>query len=582
MDLGRLGAAAQLGEALAGARVPHAHERAALGGGGESRAVEVERKARELRLVCGDERRAGDVEELVTLLRNVMHRNHLHVDEKQLYNDCRVGAKHAVEAYRAEVVAALRWLQAANHPRLPPKDKIEFFQRCSVCLGNTALCLSGGGALAMYHMGVVRALLEAKAMPAIVSGASGGSIVAGVLAVHTDEEMLQDIITDDIATAGWKSKLVPTYTSSVGHVWFPPLSKQFYSYAKHGCLVENDGFASCTQRYYGDFTFQEAFERTGRVVNINVSSRSLTGSGRRGALLLNHLTTPHVLIRSAVHASCALPTVMHSAALLAKDATGAIVPFGHGGDGARFIDGSYTADIPRKRLAELFHVTQDIVSQVNPHIVASAEHELSTSELESSVLRRLHRLEGFFSGDVMYRLQTLGRLGLLPAMFGDGGGGRQRRGGDVTIFSFGWSAFPACIWRAIQNPSPEMMHGYIKDGRAAAWRQLSHIEHRLAIELQLRSSLEALLGVEGAGVEGHGGFDRVLKMQLEAASPSSGYGGGSGSGSPRSARREGGDEDRLKELLREEREKVAASEAKRVELEGVLRRMVAEAGGVLG
>ena len=49
-----------------------------------------------------------------------------------------------------------------------------------------------------------------------------------------------------------------------------------------------------------------------------------------------------------------------------------------------------------------------------------------------------------------------------------------------------------------------------------------------------------------------------------------------------SARREGGDEDRLKELLREEREKVAASEAKRVELEGVLRRMVAEAGGVLG
>lgn len=44
----------------------------------------------------------------------------------------------------------------------------------------------------------------------------------------------------------------------------------------------------------------------------------------------------------------------------------------------------------------------------------------------------------------------------------------------------------------------------------------------------------------------------------------------------------GGEEDRLKELLREEREKVAASEAKRVELEGVLRRMVAEAGGVLG
>ena len=33
-----------------------------------------------------------------------------------------------------------------------------------------------------------------------------------------------------------------------------------------------------------------------------------------------------------------------------------------------FEDGSFTADIPRKRLSELFHVTQDIVSQVNPHV----------------------------------------------------------------------------------------------------------------------------------------------------------------------------------------------------------------------
>ena len=28
-----------------------------------------------------------------------------------------------------------------------------------------------------------------------------------------------------------------------------------------------------------------------------------------------------------------------------------------------FDDGSFTADIPRKRLSELFHVTQDVVSQ---------------------------------------------------------------------------------------------------------------------------------------------------------------------------------------------------------------------------
>ena len=78
--------------------------------------------------------------------------------------------------------------------------------------------------------------------------------------------------------------------------------------------------------------------------------------------MLNHLTSPHVLIRSAVHASCCLPTVMLPTTLLAKTESGEIVPFDK--DKAEFIDGSFTADIPRQRLAELFHVTNSIVSQV--------------------------------------------------------------------------------------------------------------------------------------------------------------------------------------------------------------------------
>jgi predicted acylesterase/phospholipase RssA len=51
----------------------------------------------------------------------------------------------------------------------------------------------------MYHMGVVLALIEGGALPSIVSGTSGGAIVAGVLAVHTDDEMRNDIIKPDIA-----------------------------------------------------------------------------------------------------------------------------------------------------------------------------------------------------------------------------------------------------------------------------------------------------------------------------------------------------------------------------------------------
>lgn len=120
----------------------------------------------------------------------------------------------------------------------PPDNSKDWLVDRRKAIGRTALCLSGGGSLAMHHMGVCRFLLEASTsmrkgqqnrsslqwmgnldlscwgvqklsafrchqhtviafeswqeglMPKIVSGVSGGSIVAGFLAIHTDEEKL--------------------------------------------------------------------------------------------------------------------------------------------------------------------------------------------------------------------------------------------------------------------------------------------------------------------------------------------------------------------------------------------------------
>ena len=41
-------------------------------------------------------------------------------------------------------------------------------------LGRTALCLSGGGALAMYHFGVIKVLLEEGLLPQVISGRPAG------------------------------------------------------------------------------------------------------------------------------------------------------------------------------------------------------------------------------------------------------------------------------------------------------------------------------------------------------------------------------------------------------------------------
>ncbi len=51
-------------------------------------------------------------------------------------------------------------------------------------VGRSALLLSGGAILGMYHIGVVQTLLETDCMPKIVAGSSAGSIIASFLATR--------------------------------------------------------------------------------------------------------------------------------------------------------------------------------------------------------------------------------------------------------------------------------------------------------------------------------------------------------------------------------------------------------------
>ena len=66
------------------------------------------------------------------------------------------------------------------------------------------------------------------------------------------------------------------------------------------------------RKNFGDTTFKEAYLKTGRVLNIAVSSTENYEIPR----LLNYLTAPNVLIWSAVTASCALPFVFQPVELL--------------------------------------------------------------------------------------------------------------------------------------------------------------------------------------------------------------------------------------------------------------------------
>jgi NTE family protein len=111
-----------------------------------------------------------------------------------------------------------------------------------------------------------------------------------------------------------------------------------------------------------DLTFQEAFERTGRKINIPVSPAEVHQTSR----LMNAITSPNVYIRETVLASCAIPGVFPPVRLAAKNRFGERQPYV---SGRTWVDGSISDDLPAKRLARLYGVNHFITSQTNPLVL---------------------------------------------------------------------------------------------------------------------------------------------------------------------------------------------------------------------
>lgn len=316
---------------------------------------------------------------LAELLMTLVNRKFANINDPHNYMYPGVGCKASIERLLAEITGAIEHLVRSEWPLdsgwTKPR-KAAFVAAARHAHGCTALCLSGGGAIAMYHMGLVKELLAHGLLPAVVSGTSGGAIVAGLLACRTDEE-LPAFITEDVSTRD-------------GHRWFDDAWTCIRRFATDGVVVNKEAFLAALEPICGDLTFAEAFARTGRLVNLSTSTTSLGAT-----LLLNHIVTPNVLVRSAVQASCALTGVMRPGTLLAKAPDGSIVPLESAG--LLFRDGSFQSDIPMRELSAQFHATHFIVSQVNVHVAPF----LFERAQPCSYLSRLQR---FIVTDVRARL----------------------------------------------------------------------------------------------------------------------------------------------------------------------------------
>lgn len=371
---------------------------------------------RALQQALRDARSRGDLPALMFELRKALHRDVGNAENPALFTRALAGTKHLLLRYQEEVTAALRAVRDADEAALPLQEKHAFLRSAKRALGRTALCLSGGGSLSMYHMGVIRTLLRLGLLPRIVSGTSGGAIPAALLGVYSDEEA--------------ESLIQPDVSSRFGKRWFEPLPQQLLHFLRHGVLMDSSRFSETVEAYFGKWTFAEAFARTQRRINISIATAT-SRSGHSRLLLLNHITAPNVIVSSAVVASCALPGLMRPVELLAKDPSGRVVPFFPDDQGVRFVDGSLQGDIPRQRLRELYNCNRFVVSQVNPHVVPF----IGSSRIDPREAGWLGRLELLCHLDLRASVHKLSRLRLVPFLFGQDVSQlfRQHYSGDVTI-----------------------------------------------------------------------------------------------------------------------------------------------------
>lgn len=183
---------------------------------------------------------------------------------------------------------------------IPTDQRVASLQLWERSYGKTALCLSGGGGLGYFHLGVARALLEQDLLPSIVSGSSAGSLMACILAV-TPKKELPELLTP---TA---SRLF----SAADEPWRVRLQRLWQS----GMLFDPANLRRKLRALIGDMTFQEAFERTG----IAYSVATTPVHDKAPPKILNYVSAPHVVIYSAVVASSAMPFLLGASPLLIKN-----------------------------------------------------------------------------------------------------------------------------------------------------------------------------------------------------------------------------------------------------------------------
>ncbi|KAL8940656.1 MAG: hypothetical protein Q9216_002704 [Gyalolechia sp. 2 TL-2023] len=196
------------------------------------------------------------------LVEACVKRNAFGIEAPNLYSESYVlaekyGTKHLAQSFIDELHDSLRFL--LQHSVLDHAGKYALAQHLHRNFGRTALALSGGATFSYFHFGVIKALVDQSLLPEVITGTSGGALVAAMVCTHKDGELKQLLVP---ALAHRIKACEDGFSTWAPRWWRTGARFDSLEWARH-----------CSWFCRGSTTFREAYERTGRILNISIVSQ---------------------------------------------------------------------------------------------------------------------------------------------------------------------------------------------------------------------------------------------------------------------------------------------------------------------
>lgn len=303
----------------------------------------IESRLSELKAIRED----GRADKLLFYFDEGLHGNMANMGAAEVYEPGSGEARRLIGEYVGELAAGLEQIHQLSDAELDLNVKKAFFERASRAHGRCALMLSGAGSLAPFHLGVCMALRSQGLLPRVISGSSAGAIIAGIVCSYDETELDQILDSESL---------------------FEIFDLVHREYSDKDNRLDGEDIRSIVETWIPDITFEEALQRSGRQLCVSVAPSEMHQQSRT----LNAVTTPNVLLRETIQASCAVPGLINPVKLAARGVDGDRVPYVRS---RSWVDGSVTDDLPASRLRRVFGCNFFITSQTNPLILWSLQEQ---------------------------------------------------------------------------------------------------------------------------------------------------------------------------------------------------------------